>query len=471
MKMKLAGFAGLCLLGSCTEKVPPPPNILFIAVDDLRPELNCYGADQILSPNIDRLAGEGIIFTRAYCNIPVCGASRASILTGKRPTRYRFLTYYTRADEDAPGIPTLPGYIKANNYYTISNSKVFHHADDSPESWDEVWMPGGKGSWRDYITPENLALDSLGLQFAPPFERADVPDNAYKDGKTAEKAIDDLKRLSSMDQPFFLAVGFLKPHLPFNAPEKYWSMYDPGDIVLPENDQKPAGAPDIAMHNSGELRAYGLIPPEGPVSDEMARKLIHGYYACVSYTDAQVGKLLDALRDLGLEENTIVVLWGDHGWNLREHGLWCKHCNFETSLHAPLIFRVPGIQGGNINQNITEFVDIYPTLCDLAGLKVPGHTEGESLKTRLLHPDIPEEDYAVCKWNNGATLVEGKYFYTEWSRQGSGTIARMLYDHEKDPGENINISEDEEYIEVLVDLSQSLHEKWGEEYELDPVEK
>ncbi|MCK4921195.1 MAG: sulfatase [Bacteroidales bacterium] len=467
MKLLIPGIAGLCLLGSCTEKIPSKPNVLFIAVDDLRPELNCYGENHIYSPNIDRLANDGIIFSNAYCNIPVSGASRASLLTGLRPTRNRFLTYHTRVDEEADNVPTLPENFRMNGYYTVSNSKVFHHSDDGARSWDEVWLPQGKGSWRDYITKENLLLDSIDIKLTPPFERVDVPDNAYKDGKTADKTIADLKRLSKTGQPFFLAAGFLKPHLPFNAPDKYWKMYDPDKIMLPENDSKPENAPDESMHNFGELRNYGMIPKEGPVSAEMAKMLIHGYYSCVSYTDAQIGKVLNALDELGLTENTIIILWGDHGWNLLEHGLWCKHSNYETSLHAPLIIRAPGIDGGKTNHSISEFIDIYPTLCELSGIEIPVHVEGESLIERLQNPEKTENDYAVSKYYNGTTLIEGDYFFTEWSSAEKPFISRMLYNHKSDPGENLNISEMDEYLELSQKMTEDLHEKWGADFERD----
>jgi iduronate 2-sulfatase len=363
----------LLALASCNSEttknqIPETPNILFIAVDDLRPELGCYGKTHIQSPNIDRLAAEGTRFDRSYCNIPVCGASRASLMTGLRPARNRFLTYFTWADEDAPGITTLPKHFRNNGYQTISNGKIFHHETDASNSWDEIWHPKSSSkSWRDYALPENIGADSSGTKRGAPVERAELADNGYKDGKTAEKVIQDLKKLKEQDKPFFLAAGFLKPHLPFNAPEKYWAIYD-GKVSLPDNNYPPENAPKESIHAFGELRAYAGVPEKGPVTDEMALELIHGYYACVSYTDAQIGLVLDALEELELEESTIVILWGDHGWNLREHGLWCKHCNYETSLHTPMIVKVPGTKQVNSTREIVEYVDIYPTLCELAGL-------------------------------------------------------------------------------------------------------
>jgi len=238
----------LLVLVSCTgnretNMALVQPNILFIAVDDLRPELACYGEIHIQSPNIDHLASEGTRFDRSYCNIPVCGASRASLMTGLRPSRNRFLTYLSRADEEAPGIVTLPGHFHNEGYHTISNGKIFHHDDDDEESWDEIWHPVANSvSWRDYALPENIARDTSDKFRGPPFERADVTEDTYKDGKIAEKTIQDLQKLKELNKPFFLAAGFYKPHLPFNAPEKYWAMYD-GKVSLPDNNYPPENAP------------------------------------------------------------------------------------------------------------------------------------------------------------------------------------------------------------------------------------
>lgn len=442
------------------------PNILFIAIDDLRPELGCYGVDLIQSPNIDRLASQSLQFNRAYCNIPVSGASRASILTGTRPTRNTWVTFHDTIQVMRPDAPTLGKYFKDNGYYTIHNGKVMHHPGDASGSWDDEWWPQGEGSWRNYADAINIAMDTTGDRRGPAFERITVPDNAYKDGKTAEKTIEDLKKLKKSGKPFFLAAGFLKPHLPFNAPEKYWALYDSTDIVLPTNTGKPQDAPDEAMHDWGELRAYKDIPATGPLTDQMAHTLKHGYYACVSYTDAQIGKILNALDSLGLSENTIVVLWGDHGWNLREHGLWCKHCNFETSLHVPLLIRAPGYQAGQSNA-ITEFVDVYPTLCELAGIPIPDHAEGSSLVPVLKDPENQNTDgIAVCRWREGFTIIHGNNFYTEWSDSSGQVYADMLYDHIADPDENTNISKKEEAKGLVEKLSKLLHQKWGEHINL-----
>lgn len=416
------------------------PNVLFIAVDDLRPELGCYGKEYIHSPNIDRLAAQGTLFLNSYCNIPVCGASRASLLTGLRPTLTRFKNYYTRADEDAPGAITLPGLFKANGYTTVSNGKIFHNASDSKADWDEIWKAKGRSS-RDFITEENIKLDTSADLRGYPFENTPAPDTAYKDGKMTQKAIADLKKFKQSGEPFFLAVGYLKPHLPFNAPQKYWDLYPEESIQLPENRFFPTDVPKQALHNSGELRHYSGVPKQGPVSDDLAKTLIRGYYACVSYTDALIGKLLNALQELELDDNTIVVLWGDHGWNLYEHGLWCKHCNYRNSLKAPIILRMASQKRGYRRMEMVEFVDIYPTLAELCELPLPEHLQGNSLLPLLGDQTAEWKDKVESVWQSGFTYTSETHAYTEWRTETDSVVARMLFDHRKDPGENRNIVE------------------------------
>ena len=444
------------------------PNVLFIAVDDLRPELNCYGKSHIISPNLDKLASESLVFDRAYCQVPVCGASRASLLTGLRPTRNRFLGYSTRVSEDAPGALTLPQHFKDHGYHTISNGKIFHHRDDmAEESWSEKpWHPNESGTnWRDYVLEENVKISAQSERGnGPSYEIADVPDEAYFDGKTAAKTIEDLKRLSKQDKPFFLAAGFLKPHLPFNAPKKYWDLYDEETIELAANDYRPKNAPDAAMHNWGELRNYTDILRNGQLTDEKARRLVHGYYACVSYTDAQIGKVLQALQDLELVDNTIIILWGDHGWNLREHGLWCKHANFETALRTPLMIKAPEIKGGKRTAALTEFVDIYPSLCELAALPVPHHVEGVSFVPLMSNPDQSWKSETISKYYNGFSIKNERYRYTEWSDSTGQVYARMLYDHAQDSLENINIAEYSENEQIISQMRRKLLDVYAEDF-------
>jgi arylsulfatase A-like enzyme len=438
--------AAVALSLSHSARAGEKPNVLFIIVYDLRPQLGCYGDTEVISPNMDRLADEGMLFNRAYCQIPVCGASRASLLTGLYPTADRFVTYYSKAMEDALGIPDIPSHFKSNGYTTISNGKVYHHADDNPASWDEIHKPK---DFRVYLKPENQNKEWAEMAA---WEDADVPDNAYPGGALAEKVIGDLHRAKQEGTPFFITAGFTKPHLPFNAPKKYWDLYDPEQLTLADNPYAPKGAPSNAIHQWNELRdGYGGMPTNGPVSDEIARKLIHGYNACVSYTDAQVGKLLDELERLDMRDNTIVILLGDHGWQLGEHALWCKHALFNTSTFSPLMISAPGIQGGQRTDALVEFVDVYPSLCELAGLPLPEHLQGKSFVPLLDNPSMGWKKAAYSRYHAGETVTTERFAYSEWNDG-----ARMLYDHRNDPDENVNVSENPEYAQVLEKLSKKL---------------
>ncbi len=434
-------------------------NVLFIAIDDLRPELKCYGAGQIHSPNIDRLARRSMLFERAYCMVPTCGASRSSLMTSLRPAHNRFINFLTRADVDAPHVDGLHTHFKKNGYHTVSLGKVFHHRSDSAHGWsEEPWRADAFA----YHLSENRRIqrEKSGSGTKPgraaPYENADVPDDAYPDGRLAEHAVETMGRLAKREQPFFLAVGFFKPHLPFNAPRKYWDLYPGNTIKLPDNyRQKPKGAPQGAVHNSGELRAYHGVPRRGPVSDEMARNLIRGYYACVSYTDALIGKLMDELDRLKLADNTIVVLWGDHGWNLGEHTMWCKHSCFETSLQVPLLVVAPGYKAGQRSRRLVESIDVYPTLCDLAGLAKPGHLQGQSLVPLLKNPEAGWKPYAISRYRTGDSIRTDRFRYTKYSRPSGQALGQMLYDHKTDPVENTNVANQSDQAGKLAKLLQT----------------
>ena len=430
-------------------------NILFIMVDDLRPELNIYGENKISSPHIDALAKSGVVFNRAYSNVPVCGASRASLLTGIRPTSKRFLRYNASIKKEAPNELNLVKHLKNEGYTTISNNKITHLKYDI-EEWDEEWYPSSK-KWRNYITEENILLESNG-KHGYAYESPDVDDDAYNDGETANKSIQDLKNLKATGKPFFLAVGFVKPHLPFNAPKKYWDLYDFNKIELPKNNQFQANVPNRARHLWGELRYYKDIPKKGQVSNEMAKKLIHGYYASVSYVDAQVGKLIKGLDDLGMRENTTIILAGDHGWSLMEHGLWVKHSNFEVALQVPLIISDSDIQKNKKTNSIAELVDLYPSICDLANISKPAHLEGNSLTNALKNPSKVFKNKAYARYQKGETLIADNFFYTEWQINDK-TIAKMLYDHNTDPDENKNLAIEDRYKTVIDSLSNILNKK------------
>lgn len=451
------------------------PNVLFIAVDDLRPELGSYGQSQILSPHIDRLAASGTRFDRAYCMVPTCGASRASLFSGLRPAPDRFVRYTARIDEDSPGITPLHTHFKNHGYLTYSLGKILHFPEDQSEGWSEKpWRPRRRdpnthAKIKGWTHPPDLeALIEKSGNKRLPFASFDVPDNALADGKIADEAVRRIETLGQSDEPFFLAVGFFKPHLPFNAPKKYWDLYDNTKIDLPDNYFPPANAPSEAIHNFGELRNYAAVPKTGPVSDQMARTLIRGYYACVSYTDAQIGRLLDALEENGLSENTVVALWGDHGWNLGEHTLWCKHCTFETSMRAPLIIRTPeqvNAGRGNSSRALAEFIDIYPTLCDLTGIDAPEHLEGQSLLPIIKDSALSGKGFAIGRFRNGDTIRTDRWRYTEYTSDREGEkgsiVARMLYDHSKDPDENRNLAVLPEYKGIVDRLSEFLNERKG----------
>ncbi|MDG1394677.1 MAG: sulfatase [Flavobacteriaceae bacterium] len=437
-----------------SQNQTPPKNVLFVMVDDLRPELSLYGQNQIISPNIDALGASGVTFNRAYCNVPVCGASRASLLTGVRPTANRFLTYHSRIKEDMPDVVNMVQYFKDRGYSTVSNNKITHIKNDI-DAWDEEWYPKAK-TWRNYLSEENLTLEAAN-KAGHAYENIDVPDAAYIDGQTALKSIEDLKKFKEDGAPFFLAVGFVKPHLPFNAPKKYWDLYDPNAITLPEHATFPESAPQNAKHNWGELRSYIDIPKTGPLTEAMAKKLIHGYYASVSYVDAQIGVLINSLTELGLRENTVIVLVGDHGWSLSEHGLWVKHSNFEVALQVPLIISDSRLSNAAHTNSIAELVDLYPTLCELTAGESPTHLQGSSLVSALKSPATIFKNSALARWKKGETLIMDQLFYTEWKRNNK-VVSKMLYNHKTDPDETINLANDPDYLSIVKALSQQLEQ-------------
>lgn len=442
-------------------------NVLLLVMDDLRPELNCYGDSSMITPNIDKLAANGVQFNRAYCNVPVSGASRASLFTGLRPGVGRFYDVEAKISDDAPGALTLHGYFKNNGFLTYSNSKIIHSKNDTRNDWSFVWnakVPGK--TWRNYLGKENLANDGT-KNASLAYECEDVNDDQYIDGMTAKKTIEQLRELKASGKPFFIATGILKPHLPFNAPKKYWDLYDFNKIQLPENYQIDRSTfPTQAFHNWNELRFYKNIPENGAIPDETeARRLIHGYKACVSYADAQVGRIMDELKTLGLDKNTVVVLVGDHGWSLGNHGDWCKHSNFEVVNNTPLIINAPGIKKGLKLNEIAELVDVYPTVCKLAGLPVPAQAEGNSMDILLKKgKDKKWDNSAVIKWHEGITLISPAYNYTEWIDKNDNIVAQMLFAYKTDKAENKNLANEPTQKATLEDLSQQLRANRGKNF-------
>ncbi|MCU0962235.1 MAG: sulfatase [Pirellulaceae bacterium] len=415
------------------------PNVLLIAIDDLRPSLGCYGDPVVQSPNIDRLARSSRLFQRAYIQQAVCGPSRASLLTGRLPDNTRVWHNRHLFRDTLPDAVTLPQLFQNNGYHTQGLGKVFsgREREEDPRSWSVPSMVRGQG-WRNYALRENNTRTGKGAAF----EAADVGDDGYADGKLADVAIQTLQDLQRQSRPFFLAVGFSKPHLPFNAPKKYWNLYDP-DVFAPETPFAPIkGAPNIAFHTHRELGGYQDIPDDERVSADQARRLRHGYYACVSYVDAQVGRLLETLERLGLRDNTIVVLWGDHGFALGEEGRWCKGTNFELDTRVPLLISIPDLaEPGVPTLSLVEAVDIYPTLAALAGLTPPAELDGRSLVPLLKDPAAQIHDCALSQFSRpwqrdgqdfmGYSIRTQTHRYTRWvqwpSRQ---TVAEELYDYE-----------------------------------------
>ncbi len=453
-------------------------NVLFIAVDDLRTELGCYGVPMIKSPNIDRLAERGTLFERAYCQQAVCSPSRTSLLTGCRPDTTKVYDLETHFRAHLPNVVTLPQHFKNCGYFTRSVGKIYHSGLDDEASWSE---PPVKARRQMYQLPENCALVARKTQAiagkafksasarynamtGPAWECADVPDNAYSDGVIADAAIEMLR--AAKDKPFFIAVGFLKPHLPFIAPKKYWDLYTREAIPPAPNPFPPKGATRFTLGDWGELRAYDDIPRIGPVTEEQAHTLKHGYYACVSYMDAQLGRVLNELDRLGLRERTVVVLWGDHGWKLGEHASWCKHSNLENDTHAPLICCAPGQKkAGGRTRALVEFVDIYPTLCELAGVSRPTHLEGTSFAPLLDAPDKPWKPAAFSQYPRGNvmgySMRTDRYRFTRWVSRSNGTEqARELYDLQLDPQENENVAERPENRALVETLTRQSTDGW-----------
>lgn len=464
-------LTGIALASSACLGAKEKKNILFIICDDLRPELGCYDQKHIQSPHIDHWAAQSVIFDRAYCNIAVSGASRASLLTGLRPTKNLLQAWNSRTDVDVSKATTIQECFQKEGYTTIANGKIYHHQDEaSMKYWDKIMPPSPKTPM-GYHSDENLALMQKQKETGKGkrgyfYEHSDYPEKEYLDYQIADQSISDLKNLKDQSTPFFLAVGFIRPHLPFVVPQKYWDMYDHSKIEIPDNYILKEGSniPEQALTNWSELRAYSGIPDQGPLDEATAKMMIHGYYASVSFVDAQIGRLLNALKELDLDKNTTVVLIGDHGWNLGEHGTWCKHSIMNTCLHSTLIINSPDISVPYRCGEITEFVDIYPTICEAAGISQPDQLEGTSLIPLLKSPDSKTKGYAVCRWENGFTYIQGEYFYTEWRDKDDKITDRMLFDHSTDKDENYNIANRNKYPEIIHQLSKKLKRNRGQNY-------
>lgn len=495
------------MLASSSKAATPEikrPNILFIAIDDFKPLLGCYDAPWIKSPTIDELASRSTLFSSAYCQVPLCAPTRASLLTGLRPdsTRVYFNPFKVKnvLRKRLPDVVTLPQHFKNQGYTTCAMGKVFDgrtvDAGHDEVSWSEPFVRRyeaarrGLGT-RGYQSQETQAYLQQAMKDhpdkytpGPPLESCDGPDNMYRDGAMARTAIKKIGQFAKESRPFFLAVGFVKPHLPFVAPRKYWDMYQRSEFHLAPFQTFPVGQPlqAVVIPNSGELRDYAGVPKSGPIPVEMQRKLIHAYAACVSYIDAQVSLLLASLRDNQIDQNTIVCLWGDHGWHLGEHGHWGKSTNYEDATRSPLIIHAPSVGNGVRTDSLTELLDIYPTLCELAGLDTPAHVQGKSLVPLMQNPEAilhqaivsqsstvdaqmsPQlvsgtlNEFAQIDSHMGWAVRTKRFRYVEWRSAmldgnnrtfGTESVGMELYDYDKDPLEKVNLARDPSYSETL----------------------
>ena len=467
------------------------PNVLFLAVDDLRPELGAYGARHAHSPHLDALARSSTLFTRAYCQSALCNPSRASMLTGLRPDKLKVWDLQTDFRSTMPEAVTIPQRFRQAGYHTVGVGKIFHNVFPDAASWsEEMRIPGypfdpdavyrsaqevgaldarkrqimGEGRQQQFIDRYGEWYLKSGATEAP-----DVPDNAYFDGAQTDAAIAKLSDVR--DRPFFFGVGYYRPHLPFNAPKRYWDLYDRARIPLATHPRRAQGAPPMAGNVNRELRGYRDFagaprPDQGPVTEAEARLLRHGYLASVSYVDAQIGRLLQALDNTGLAANTIVVLWGDHGWKLGEHNSWGKMTNYEVDTRIPLMIRAPGIRPG-VSRGLVESVDLFPTLCELADVSPPAGLQGVTLTPLLRRPSAKGKSAIFTQflrsgiWTApdgveymGRAIRTERHRYVEWRRWPTGELAGVeLYDLDRDPHETVNI----ENATLRAQLADRLH--------------
>lgn len=471
------------------------PNVLFIVVDDLRPALGCYGDEIAVTPSIDRMAERGTMFTRAYAQQAVCSPSRVSVLTGLRPDSTWVWELHQQFRRRMPEVVTLPQHFKNNGYITVGVGKVFDHrstGDDKAmdaRSWSRpyprITSPADDtGGFRHPAQVERertlgAEAERLGMTDRkeriafvgrPSTDQADVADDQYRDGALAREGVRLLAELAAREQPFFLAVGFHRPHLPFAAPARYWGLYERDEFPSPVPDRLPAGAWPIHYQDSWELRGnYTDIPPRGTeISSKDQARLAHGYYASVSFIDAQVGKLLDELERTTAAERTIVVLWSDHGFTLGEHGMYCKHTNYELVTRVPLIIDVPGKPGNQVHDGLVELVDLFPTLSELCGLDLPNPTAGQSLVPLLNDPHQSHKPAAISQFPRrhdgqgvmGYALRTHRYRYIEWRRMtgthgqvGDGeVVAREFYDLSDSPIELVNVVDHPDHAVPLAEV-------------------
>lgn len=464
LRFKTIGLAAAGLMATLSlfaQASDPRPNVLLISIDDLRPVLGAYGESQMHTPHIDSLADAGVTFERAYCQYPACGPSRASMMSGIHPARSAKPDAWD-IDQFSPGANTLPEHFRNQGYHTVGNGKIFHMRDQAADrSWSEPPFSLVNGKDFNHMTTRDPVASRMvgGRRNRTPFyEMPEVADDAYIDGATADKTIKDMERLSQMDQPFFLACGFVRPHLPFYAPKKYWDLYDRDAIALSPNRDLPLNAPG-QLRGSAEIHSYhpGIFEYN---SDAFHRAARHGYFASVSYVDVLVGRLLQKLDELGLCDDTIVVIFGDHGFMLGEHNLWAKHNLFDESIRSPLIISAPGLKKGKTTRALAELVDVYPTLLELAGLRAPkSQLTGISLVPWLKNPEAPGKAavFSHHQGGNGWSIRTNRFQLIQYFN-GENVAAEALFDMHTDPLQEVNVAGMEAYRPEIDELRAMLKE-------------
>jgi len=455
---------------AATDATPTKPNVLFIAVDDLNPMLGCYGHATVKSPNMDRLAADGLLFRRAYCQTALCMPSRSSLLSGYRPETLRNKAKSLTGNAPA-GTISLPHQFRNHGYTTVSIGKIFHYNNDDPDAWVRRYTDTfvSEGQWCDgycsgYQLPTNQTLVQnylqgkrirAGLPASPIVEITDTPDEKTPDGIIAQHAIEELQKLKNAGTPFFLATGFYRPHMPLTAPKKYWDRYDRSSFKLPANFRQPDDG--IKRDDWNEVRRYGDCPTSGAMPEDKAREIIHGYHASITFVDAQIGKVLDELRRLGLDKNTIVILWSDNGWSLGDHGRWSKPTNYESVTRITMMISVPGMPRNRKTDALVELIDIYPSLCELCRVPAPSYLEGTSFVPLLRSPNRPWKKAAFSCLIDYTTVSirTGRYRFIQ-----RATGQSELYDHQTDPAENNNLANDAAHQKTVTELRAALEAGW-----------
>ena len=471
------------------------PDIVMIAIDDLRPMLGCYGDSRIKSPNIDSLASRGVVFERAYCQYAKCGTSRLSVMSGLRPDSIGIFSNnsadVTRFRELRPDVNSLASWLKRSGYHTQSFGKIYHDGWDNPADWSAESYPGRDREMLEVVDAENPSSPTVIAERldCPVIQSPDVDDEHLFAGRMTTRVIGTLDHFQSQ-KPLFLAIGFRRPHLPFVAPKKYFDRYSVDDSWLASNQVPDPRTTNLSWFNSDgyigtarrvglempvrpdhaeamawngyEMRSYRGVPNQGPIPVATQINLIHAYAACISYVDAQIGRILDHLQRSPRFKNAIVILWSDHGWHLGEQSAWGKMTNFEIATRVPLIIAAPGVRHGRTDQ-LAELVDVYPTLCDLAKIDQPDHLEGDSLLPVLRSGASTTDSIALSQYARfrerymGRAIRTQRYRYVAWFDQRENSIVgRELYDHQVDPHENNNLALRNDHTELVASFDKQL---------------